>query len=124
MAAAQAPVEVPFFESLQDVNPCTGDIVTYTFTGTARILESTDQFILVAKGSAATSDGFYGDFNRQYIIQGDHVAHFRFHDTEVSNQSGQRIMFALGMFHETLAGGESVVTVERFSGLRCVGKGS
>lgn len=119
---AQAPVEVPLFEQFQDVNPCTGQIVTYTFTGTARIRDTGGRFLLVASGTVSTSDGFTGRFNRQFIIN-DHVSHFRFHDSEASDATGQRIIFGVGLSHQTTANGRTVVAFEHFSGLRCVGRG-
>jgi hypothetical protein len=121
-AASGAPSEVPFFEEFQDINPCTGQVVTYTFTGSARIRESADHFILVAKGSVVTSDGFSGSFNRQFVFIGDRVTHLRFHDMEVNSATGQRIIFGVGLFHETSPQGQPVVSFEHFSGLRCVGK--
>jgi hypothetical protein len=50
------------------------------------------------------------------------VTHLRFHDMEVSDQTGQRIIFGVGLVHETLANGEVVVSFDHFSGLRCVGR--
>lgn len=122
-AAGGAPIVVPLFEEFDDLNPCTGEVVTYTFTGTARIKEFDDHFILVAKGTVVTSDGFSGSFNRQFVFQGDRVAHLRFHDMEVSDDTGQRIMFGVGLLHETSVAGETVVSFLHFSGLRCVGPG-
>ena len=118
-----APVQVPLFEEFQDLNPCTGQVVTYTLTGTARIQESGDRFILVARGSAVTSDGFVGSFNRQFVIIGDRVTHLRFHDMEVSSE-GQRIVFGVGLVHQTSVNGQPVVSFEHFSGVRCVGRGA
>jgi hypothetical protein len=122
--AASRPVEVPFFEEFQDINPCTGQLVTYTFTGTARIQESDDRSILVARGSVVTSDGFTGSFNRQFVFIGGRVTHLRFHDMEVSSETGQRIIFGVGLFHETSLQGQPVVSFEHFSGLQCVGRGA
>lgn len=120
--ASRAPVQVPLFEEFQDLNPCTGQVVTYTFTGTARIQESGDHFILVARGSVVTSDGFTGRFNRQFVIIGDRVTHLRFHDMEVNSETGQRIVFGVGLSHETSVQDQPVVSFEHFSGLRCVGR--
>jgi hypothetical protein len=121
IATARAPVEEPFVETLVDVNPCTGATVTYTFTGTSRLQTTPTGTILVVKGTASTSDGFTGSFNRQFVVN-EHVTHLRFHDTEVSNATGQRIMFAAAVVHETTANGQSIVSFTRFSGLRCVGR--
>jgi hypothetical protein len=119
--AALKPAEVPLFEEFQDINPCTGQVITYTFTGSARIQESAGHFILVAKGSVTTSDGFGGSFNRQFVIIDDRVTHLRFHDMEVNSATGERIIFGVGLFHETSARGEPVVSFEHFSGVRCAG---
>ena len=119
-----APIEVPLLEQFDDLNPCTGQVVTFTFTGVARIQQFDDHFVLVARGSVATSDGFSGSFNRQFVFQGDRVTHLRFHDMEVRHATGQRIRFGVGMFHETSVQGQPVVSFTHFSGARCVGKGA
>lgn len=121
IAASRAPVEVPLFEQFDDLNPCTGAVVTITFTGTARIHQFGNHSMLVANGSVATSDGFTGSFNRQIVVHGDRVTHARFHDMEVNQATGQRIIFGVGMFHETTAGGEIRVSFVHFSGAKCVG---
>jgi len=118
VSTVNAPVEEPFTEVFTDVNPCTGNVITYTLAGTARVRRSGDDIsFLVAKGTVVTSDGFSGNFNRQFIIN-DRVTHLRFHDMEVSNQTGQRIIFGVGLLHETKANSLSFV---HFSGARCVG---
>jgi len=119
---AHSPTEVPLAEQFDDLNPCTGEVATYTFTGTARIQEFDEHFVLVASGSVVTSDGFSGSFNRQFVFNGDRVVHLRFHDMEVRDATGQRIMFGVGLFHETSVQGQPVVSFTQFSGLRCVGK--
>ena len=121
IASAQSPTQVPLFEQFQDLNPCTGAVVTYTFSGTARIIEFDDHFILVAKGSVVTSDGFSGSFNRQFVVQGDQVTVLRFHDMEMSGATGQIIMFGVGLFVQISVQGQPVVSFLQFSGLRCVG---
>lgn len=120
ISLSAAPASTPFFEEIQDVNPCTGQVITYTFTGTARIRDTGTASLLVASGTVATSDGFSGQFNRQYVIN-EHVTHLRFHDMEVSNATGQRIMFGVGIFHETTADGSVIVSFNQFSGLTCLG---
>jgi hypothetical protein len=119
--ASQAPASEPLFEQFQDVNPCTGQVVTYTFTGTARVRDTGAQFLLVASGTVGTSDGYTGSFNRQFVIT-EQVAHFRFHDSEVSDATGQRILFGVGLAHEATVDGNTVTSFEHFSGLRCVGR--
>jgi hypothetical protein len=41
---------------------------------------------------------------------------------EISNATGQRIIFAVGIIHETSVDGESVVSFDHISGPRCVGR--
>ncbi len=120
-AGGGAPIVVPHSGWFDDLNPCTGDVVTYTLTGTERIQAFDDHFISHAKGTIVTSDGFSGSYNWQFVFQGDRVAHLRFHDSEVSDETGQRIMFGVAMIHETSVDGELVVSFLHFSGLRCVG---
>ena len=120
--AQNGPVETPFTEDFDDLNPCTGEMVTYTFTGVARVIERQENSILVARGTVVTSDGFSGSFNRQQVFIGERVVHMRFHDMEVSHETGERIMFGVGMIHETMVDGDTVVSFLQFSGLRCVGR--
>ena len=119
--AGAAPTAVPFSEQFDDINPCTGETITLTFTGTAFIQEFDDHSILVAAGTVVTSDGFSGTFNRQFVFLGDRVAHLRFHDMEVSDETGQRVVFGVGLVHETSVDGQPVVSFTHTSGLRCVG---
>ena len=120
--AQNGPVETPFTEDFNDLNPCTGETVTYTFSGVARVIERAGNSILVASGTVVTSDGFSGRFNRQQVLIGERVVHMRFHDMEVSNETGERIMFGVGMIHETTVDGDTVVSFLQFSGLRCLGR--
>ena len=118
---AAAPVSQPLFEQIFDVNPCTDEIITLTFTGTAIIRSSGDHFTLRASGTVTTSDGYEGTFNRNFVLIGERVEVFRFHDMEVSNSSGQRVVLAVGLAHVTRINGEPVVDLVKFSGPRCVG---
>lgn len=117
-----APAVVPMFEQFNDMNFCTGNVVTYTFTGTARIQERGDVFILVASGTVTTSDGFAGSFNRQFIFKGDQVAHLRFHDIEINAETGQRQIFSMGMYHTTAPDGTPVVGFEKYGATKCSGE--
>jgi hypothetical protein len=123
-ASSRVPVQVPMGEQFVDLNPCTGNLTTYTFSGTARVQAFADHYLLVASGTVHTDDGFSGSFNRQFVYQGDQVTHLRFHDSEIADAGGQRIMFGVGLFHETSPNGDPVVSFEQFSGLRCVGRGA
>jgi hypothetical protein len=118
---ASGPTIVPMFEQFNDFNACTGNIVTYTFTGTAHIEEHNGVYVLTARGTAVTSDGYYGTFNRTFVFKGDQVAHLRFHDQEVSSTDGRRQVFSLGMYHSTAPDGTEVVGFEKYGGGGCQG---
>lgn len=122
-AAATPParMEVPVFDEISDVNPCTGETVTITYTGTGQVHGGGDNVILQSRGNVATSDGYTGTFNWTFVFIEDHVVHFRSHDAEVSNESGQRVLFAVGLDHTTWRNGEDVVSFSHTSGPRCVG---
>ena len=122
-AGGGAPIVVPLFVEFDDINPCTGVVIHLTFTGTARIQAFDDHFILVGKGTVLTSDGFSGTFNHQFVFQGDQMAVLRFHDMEVSDETGQRIIFGVGLVVEVSVHGQAVVSFEHLSGLSCVGPG-
>ncbi|MGQ0796906.1 MAG: hypothetical protein ACT4OI_03445 [Methanobacteriota archaeon] len=119
-ALAEAPITVPLFEEFEDLNPCSGEVIILTFTGTARISEFDGHFILVARGSVVTSDGFSGTFNRQFVFQDDRVTVLRFHDVEVSDETGQMIVFGVGLIVEITANGEAVVSLLHIVFPRCV----
>ena len=123
-AAAAAPAArmvVPVFDEVSDVNPCTGELVTITYSGTGHVHGGGDNVILQARGAVATSDGYTGTFNWTFVFIDDRVTHFRFHDTEVSNESGQRVLFAVKIDHTTWRNGEAIVSFSHTSGPRCVG---
>lgn len=121
-AVASPPTSEPLFEQFDDVNPCTDEIVTLTFTGTAFVRSSGDHFTLRASGTVTTSDGFEGTFNRNFVVIGDRVETLRFHDMEISNASGQRIVFAVGLLHVTRVDGVPVVDLLQITSPRCVGR--
>ena len=121
VAFAAPPVSQPLFEQFDDVNPCTDEIITLTFVGTAVVRSSGDHFTLRASGTVTTSDGFEGSFNRNFVVIGDRVETLRFHDMEMSNISGQRVIAAVGLVHVTRVDGVPVVDLIRFPNLRCVG---
>ena len=123
-AGGGAPIFVPILDVFDDINPCTDAVITLTFAGTARIQEFDDYFIFVGKGTVETSDGYSGRFNRQFVFQGDQVAVLRFHDMEVSDETGQRVIFGVGLLVEVSVHGQLVVSFgPHTSGLRCVGPG-
>jgi hypothetical protein len=119
---AAPPTSQPLFEQFDDVNPCTDEIITLTFTGTAFVQSSGDHFILRASGTVTTSDGFEGSFNRNFVVIGDRVETLRFHDMELSDGTGQRVIAAVGLVHVTRVDGVPVVDLVKFPNLRCVGR--
>ncbi len=95
-------------------------------TGTAQVQAFGDHFLLHVLGSVTTTDGFSGSFNWTFVFEGDRVAQIRAHDMEVSDATGQRMIFAVGVEHTTTVDGTPVVSFMHFSKerVRCVGRGS
>jgi hypothetical protein len=122
-ADAAPPVETPLFEQFQDINPCTGELITLTFTGVAVIHEVGDMFHLRGYGQVITSDGYSGTFNRTFFFKGDQVATLRFHDMEVNSVTGQRVVVSV-IVHMTIVDGIVRSDLTHFSGPRCVGRPS
>jgi len=121
-AVAEAPhVEVPIRDQVVDINPCTGEIATTTFVGTAQLQQIGDKSIYQVRGTATTSDGYAGPFNWTWVLIGDRVAHFRLVDMELSNETGQRITFVAAVNHTTAVDGQPVVQFLKIPELRCVG---
>lgn len=120
-AAAAAKMQVPVFQEITDVNPCTGELVTITYTGTGDVRGGGDNLIVQSRGTVATSDGYTGTFDWTFVFVEERVTHFRFHDAEVSNETGQKVVFSVGLNHTTWKDGEAVVSFTHASGPRCVG---
>jgi hypothetical protein len=120
-ALASTPVEIPISEVVEDVNPCTGEPITITFTGVGFVHEEGDRYIFRGVGTVVTSDGFVGTFNRNYFIKGDQIFRVRFHDMEVSSVSGQRMLFPIGLFSVTTIDGQVRSSVLQVPGPRCIG---
>jgi hypothetical protein len=117
--AAAPPPEFPIFEQEQDINPCTGELITLTFEGVIRVQEVGDHLVLHSSGTVTTDDGGFGAFQSQEIIHDEHVATFRSHDMELY-ADGQRVVFGF-IGHITVVNGELTADVSSGS-LRCVGK--
>jgi hypothetical protein len=125
-AAARAPVGEPLLIEIDDVNACNGLPITLTYAGTALVQEFGDHSLLHVNGTVTTTDGFTGTFNWAFVFQDDQVAHISAHDMEVSDASGQRIIFAVGVEHTTSVDGTTVVSFVHFSHdrIRCIGSGA
>lgn len=121
--ASNAPVDVPVFAEFQDINPCTGEDILLTYSGTGTLHEFGDHSVLHVRGTVTTSDGWAGSFNWTFVFQVGQVGHFAQHDVELSDGSHQRVIFAVGITHVTGVNGEVIVTFEHFSKdrVRCVG---
>ena len=122
--ATRAPVESPFSTVIDDFNACTGLPISLTFTGTAWVQEFNDHFLMRVRGEVTTNDGFVGTFNWTFVEYGDQVGIVRAHDMELSDATGQRMIFPVGLEHVTNVNGEIVVSFVHFSKdvVRCVGR--
>lgn len=120
-AGAATKMEVPVFQEITDTNPCTGEVVTITYSGTGTVRGGGDNLIVQSRGNVTTSDGYAGTFNWTFVFIPEHVTHFRSHDAAVSNETGQRVIFPVGLDHITWKDGEAVVEFTHSSGPRCIG---
>jgi hypothetical protein len=84
-AVPAPPEEIPLFEQIQDINPCSGELITLTLSGVAVIREVRDQFHLRGSGQVITSDGYTGTFNRTFFFKGNQIETLRFHDMELNS---------------------------------------
>jgi hypothetical protein len=119
-AAAAAPdiTTSPFSLEFDDVNPCTGLLEHFDFEGTVRVLTFDDHTVVHIAGTVATSDGWVGKFNRQFVFQANETT-ARFLDMEVGPTHARQLFRAV--FHITVINGE-VVTEFLNASLRCIGK--
>jgi hypothetical protein len=114
-AAADRPTEFPILDVFPDVNPCTGNPMIVTFTGTASVHEHGSREVGIAHRTITTSDGFVGHGTDTFVDNGQ-VLMFRLTDI-MTNASGDRFrarsLFVLDISTDT-------VRVERFA-LTCLG---
>jgi len=68
--AAAVRSEFPFFEQLDDVNPCSGQPMTVTITGTLRLIDQDGRELVQIDEQLSTSDGFAGPGNVRDIFNG------------------------------------------------------
>jgi hypothetical protein len=115
-AAADAPTIEQFVDVFDDVNPCTGEVMTVTFVGTAYIHEHESRFVVRAERTITTSDGFVGHGTDSFVDNGQ-VVKFRQTDIMTNATTGQRFR-ARGVFVLDLS--TDTVRVERFE-LTCLG---
>jgi hypothetical protein len=114
-AAADQPTEFPILEVFQDVNPCTGNIMTVTFVGTAFVHSHDSRTVAIAHRTITTSDGFVGHGTDSFVENGQ-VLMSRITDI-MTNASGDRFR-ARGVFVLDLS--TDTVRVDKFE-LTCLG---
>ena len=115
-AAADAPTEFPILDVFEDVNPCTGDVMTVTFTGTFFVHEHGSRVVVRGDRTITTSDGFVGHGTDNFVDNGQ-VLMFRQTDI-MRNASGDRFR-ARGLF--VLDVSTDTVRIERFE-LTCLSR--
>ena len=123
LAAAATHMEIPVFDQITDVNPCTGETVMITYEGTGSVHGGNGTVVVQSRGDVTTSDGYIGAFDWTFVFVPEHVTHFRSHDMEVSDATGQRVVFAVGLNHTTWRDGEPVISFRHTTGARCAARG-
>lgn len=113
-AAADRPQQFPIFDQFPDVNPCTGEEMMVTFTGTFYVHEHGSREVVRGDRTITTSDGFVGHGTDSFVDNGQVV---RFRQTDImANDSGDRFR-ARGVFVLNLR--SDTVRVDRFE-LTCL----
>ena len=115
-AVADPPTEFPILDVFEDVNPCTGDVMTVTFVGTFFVHEHDSRAVVRGERTITTSDGFVGHGTDSFVDNG-HVLMFRQTDIMTNASSGERFR-ARGLFVLDLS--TETVRIERFE-LTCLG---
>jgi hypothetical protein len=95
-AAADRPQQFPIFDQFPDVNPCTGEDMTVTFTGTFYVHEHGSRVVVRGQRTITTSDGFVGHGTDNFVDNGQ-VLMFRQTDIMTNASSGERFR-ARGVF--------------------------
>jgi hypothetical protein len=115
-AAADRPTEFPIFDVFPDVNPCTGDDMIVTFTGTFFVHEHGSREVVRGQRTITTSDGFVGHGTDTFVANGQVFA-FRQADIMTNATTGERFR-ARAVFVADVSTG--TVRVDRFE-LSCLG---
>ena len=114
-AAADPPTTFPILVDFQEVNPCTGQTVTFMYVGTAFFHFHGSRIVARSERTITTSDGFAGHGTDSFVQNGQ-VFTSR-HDDVLANASGDRLLvrsvFVINLSTET-------VRVDRFE-LTCLG---
>jgi hypothetical protein len=114
-AAADPPTAFPIDDVFEDVNPCTGDVMTVTFAGTAFVHFHDSRIVVHAERTITTSDGFVGHGTDTSVLNGQV---FKFTQTDImTNASGDRFRARVVFVLDVSTG---TVRVERGE-LTCLG---
>jgi hypothetical protein len=104
-AAADPPTEFPILDVFPDVNPCTGNPMTVTFTGTFFVHSHDSREVVRAERTITTSDGFVGHGTDSFVNNGQ-VVKFRQTDILTNASSGERFrartVFVLDLSTDTV----------------------
>jgi hypothetical protein len=115
-AAADPPTAFPIEDVFDDVNPCTGDVMTVTFAGTAFVHFHDSRIVAHAHRTITTSDGSVGHGTDSFVDNGQ-IVMFRLTDILTNTSGGYRFrarsVFVLDVSTET-------VRVDKFE-LTCLG---
>lgn len=115
-AAADPPTAFPIEDVFDDVNPCTGDVMTVTFIGTAYVHEHDSRIVVIAHRTITTSDGSVGHGTDTFVDNGQ-VLMSRITDIMTNTSGGYRFR-ARGVFVLDLS--TDTARVEQFE-LTCLG---
>ena len=103
-AAADAPAVIPFELAFDDLNVCTGNIVTVTMQGAFVIHEHDGRSVVRLPRTIKTSDGFEGRGDATEVVNG-RIATFTLNDM-LAHESGDRFrahyIFVLDMATSTV----------------------
>lgn len=114
-AAAGPPITEAFVDVFDDVNPCTGEVMTVRFDGVAYIHEHGSRVVVRAERTITTSDGFVGHGTDSFVDNGQII---KFRQTDImTNASGDHFR-ANGVFVLDLS--TDTVRIEKFE-LTCLG---
>ena len=116
-AAADAPTEFPILDVFPDVNPCTGEPMTVTFTGTVSVHFHGSRIVAHAARTITTSDGFVGHGTDTFVNNGQV---FKFSQTDIMTNAatGQRFRARVLIVGDVAT---ETTRIDRFS-LTCLGR--
>ena len=115
-AAADPPTAFPFEFVFDDVNPCTGDVMTVTIAGTDFVHFHGSRIVARSERTITTSDGSVGHGTSSFVANGQ-IVKDRFTDI-MTNTSGGYHFRARGVFVLDIS--TETVRVDRFE-LTCLG---